>query len=121
MTTETNKKVKITDVLAMLNSGKNRKEIGDELGLTFTQRTELFKHPKLKGVKTKPAMKGFVIVDDTIEPQANAETVFCREPQANAETVFRGEVEETPVSEGEAVDVDPVSEGYVVQEFPAKW
>ena len=109
MTTETNKEVKITDVLAMLNSGKNRKEIGDELGLTFAQRTELFKHPKLKGVKTKPAMKGFVIVDDTMEPETTAETVF------------RGEVEETPVSEGEAVDADPVAESDLVQESPAKW
>lgn len=107
MTTEANKEVKITDVLAMLNSGKNRKEIGDELGLTFTQRAALFQHPKLKGVKTKAAMKGLTIVDDTVVPE---------------EAALRGEVVETPVvnseTVAEAVD-DPVTD--TVQEFPAKW
>ena len=109
MTTETNKEVKITDVLAMLNSGKNRKEIGDELGLTFTQRTALFQHPKLKGVKTKAAMKGLTIVDDTETP--------------NAEAALRGEVIETAVEDvpvSEAVDA-PASVAEEVEESPSKW
>lgn len=58
-------KVKITtaEVLELLELGKSREEIQNHFGLTKPDLKKLFKHPKLKGRKTKKA-PGFEIVDD---------------------------------------------------------
>lgn len=58
------KKITISGVLEMLQDGKKRPEIAEELGISMAECTKLFKHPKLKGKKAlKPV--SFEVVDDT--------------------------------------------------------
>lgn len=58
--------IDIDDVLRMLiNEGKTRDEIGEHYSLNKANQTALFRHDRLKGVKTKgnPAKLWFTIVD----------------------------------------------------------
>lgn len=60
-------KVSIKGVQKMLEDGKTREEIGNELGLSRADRIRLFKVEGLKGRKThkdNTALAGFEIVDD---------------------------------------------------------
>lgn len=61
-------KVKITtgEVLELLELGKTREEIKDHYGISNSDIKKLFKHPKLKGRKTKKA-PGFELEDDIVE------------------------------------------------------
>ena len=59
-------KVKVSEVLAMLESGKDRKDIAAHYGLNANQTKDLFNHPKLKGKKTKKDYSSaYVLEDDT--------------------------------------------------------
>jgi len=49
-----------------LNEGLTRPEIGVKYGLSNRDLASVFKHPKLKGLKTKPVPQ-FVLTDDTEE------------------------------------------------------
>lgn len=54
----------VSGILADLDNGLTRPMIQTKYKLSGKDLTELFKHPKLKGKKTKAA-PGFVLVDDT--------------------------------------------------------
>lgn len=75
---EIKREIKVSEVLALLEAGKSREEIGVELGLTKAEVTALFKHPSLKGKKAKKQLD-FVVVDDTsdvtLENQEEEETL----------------------------------------------
>lgn len=58
-------KLTVTGVQADLNNGLTREMIKAKYGLTTKDLKDLFAHPKLKGLKTKPK-PGFILVDDTI-------------------------------------------------------
>ena len=59
-------KVKVSDVLKMLEEGKDRKDIAAHYGLNANQTKDLFGHPKLKGKKTKKDYSSaYVLEDDT--------------------------------------------------------
>ena len=60
------KQIKISEVLALLNDGKTREMIAEELELSKTEVSKLFQHPKLKGKKAKKAVT-FELFDDTEE------------------------------------------------------
>lgn len=61
-------KIKVTDVLSMLQEGKTREDIRVHYGINKTELKALFQHPELKGRKTiKPKELSFVIVDDIKE------------------------------------------------------
>ena len=68
------KQIKISDVLQMLEDGKNRQEIGKELGIVPREVKMLFEHPKLKGKKRKVIfVPSFEVADDTDGADAQAE------------------------------------------------
>lgn len=66
MSTENKNQIKITDVLNLLEEGKDRAAIKEHLGLTHSEMAALFQHPKLKNKKPKTQLS-FVLVDDTEE------------------------------------------------------
>ena len=59
-------KVKISDVLSLLDQGKTRKEIGEHYNLSNNDVKAMFLHPELKGRRTKAKKEvGFVFEEDT--------------------------------------------------------
>lgn len=60
------KVITVSGVLAMLDAGKSRQEIKEELELSHMEMAELFKHPKLKNKKAKRQVS-FELLDDTVE------------------------------------------------------
>lgn len=69
--------VSVKQVLSMLEAGKDRAEIGKELGLTRADVMRMFKHPELKGQKVKrtdEALNGFVFVDEPTDGEAKGST-----------------------------------------------
>lgn len=59
--------IKISDVIAMLNAGKTRKEIGAHYGLNRANWMRLFQDPSLKGLKTKTGVV-FTLAHDMETP-----------------------------------------------------
>jgi len=57
--------IKISDILAMLQNGKTRNDIAEHYGINMTEMKEIFKHPQLKGKKTKkPKELSYQLIDD---------------------------------------------------------
>ena len=85
---ETKQKVKVSEVLKMLDEGLQRPEIAEILDtpLSVLQKT-VFQHPKLKGRKAKKVYD-IEVIDDTGEEITNQEEDFeVRETEENAEEV----------------------------------
>lgn len=61
---EMKKEIKISEVLDLLNQGKDRAGIREHYGLTHQEMQSLFQHPKLKNKKPK-SQPSFILVDDT--------------------------------------------------------
>ena len=83
---ETKQKVKVSEVLKMLDEGLQRPEIAEILDtpLSVLQKT-VFQHPKLKGRKAKKVYD-IEVIDDTGEEITNQEEDFeVRETEENAE------------------------------------
>jgi hypothetical protein len=77
------KQIVISDVLDMLQEGKEREEIRLHYGLSKRDLKLLFQHPSLKGKKTKVA-PAFEIVDDTVKDN-NDEIVIGEVVETNEE------------------------------------
>ena len=60
-------KLTVSGIITDLNNGLDREKIATKYGLTKQEVNEVFKHPKLQGlrVKRKPAVR-FVLEDDTV-------------------------------------------------------
>ena len=89
--------LKISTILKMFTEeGLTREEIRVKLDCTKTEITEIFRHEKLKNLKT--CTKKFLLVDDTVEdtavvnniPVKDAETVQP-ETKAGPETIIADE------------------------------
>lgn len=89
----TQKQVSTNAVLEMLHSGKTRKEINLELGLSFAEARFLWNTPSLKGKKTTPKVNLTVVDDIPAKPAEAAKPETPATPPAVAETT---EVEEVP-------------------------
>lgn len=114
------KTIRVSEVIAKLKSGYTRweseafeegKSIQAVFGLTFSECKELFKHDKIKGLKTKvPTM---LIIDDTVEGQESTTVVSNDEEEATPEVqqapalVEQALTGASPVAE---VAVEPVPE-----------
>ena len=59
-------KILISEIIQMLEDGKTRTDIQEKYGLNASEIKTLFKHPKLKGRKTKKPLS-FELIDDTQE------------------------------------------------------
>lgn len=61
----------VTGIINDLNEGIDRDGIATKYGLTKAEITELFKHPKLTGLRARKKIPvRFTLVDDTIIPSS---------------------------------------------------
>lgn len=74
--------ITVSQVQALLDEGKSRKEIAEELGVTQRYaRDVIFQHPKLKGRKAKKQYD-INFVDDTAEDFVAADAAIAEEEVA---------------------------------------
>ena len=59
--------ITVSSVLGDLNNGMDRAAIATKYGLSAAEVTEVFKHPKLKGLRARRKITRISIVDDTVE------------------------------------------------------
>jgi len=85
-------KLTVSGIITDLNNGLDREKIATKYGLTKQEVNEVFKHPKLQGlrVKRKPAVR-FVLEDDTtttepVNPQITNSVTM--EPQSEVDPSF---------------------------------
>ena len=65
--------ISVTGIIGDLNEGIDRDGIATKYGLTKAEVTELFKHPKLAGLRARKKIAvRFTLVDDTIISKSNA-------------------------------------------------
>jgi len=98
------RQIKVSDVLALLEQGKDRAAIKQELSLTHAEMTALFQHSKLKNKKPK-TQPTFELVDDTDETAEEA-TASVDTPVAETNT----QTEETSETISEAAPEPAVEE-----------
>jgi hypothetical protein len=105
----------VSGILNDLNEGLTRDGIRSKYALTAKDVTDLFKHPKLKGKKTKPA-PGFSLTDDTPDEEVVNEVVAETPAETQPEVVA-----ETPVATDATTDSpaweEPKEEVKVTEEF----
>jgi len=67
-------KLTVSGIITDLTNGLDREKIATKYGLTKQEVNEVFKHPKLQGlrVKRKPAVR-FVLEDDTTTEPVNTQ------------------------------------------------
>jgi len=64
----------VTGIINDLNDGIDRDGIATKYGLTKAEVTELFKHPKLTGLRARKKIPvRFTLVDDTVIPASSVE------------------------------------------------
>lgn len=118
--TATKPQVKVSDVLELLNQGKDRKEIAEHYGIPVSVMARtVWQHPKLKNRKAKKQYD-IVIEDDTVDPaqttleQQIAEVEAEGVAEANAEAV----VEEVAIQENVEATSETVEEGQEMTNSP---
>lgn len=103
------RQIKVSDVLALLEQGKDRAAIKQELDLTHAEMAALFQHSKLKNKKPK-VQASFILFDDTEDVVASVET---NTPVAEAVAQTIAQTVDTPTSE---VAPEPATKEVKVQE-----
>lgn len=79
---EQKKQISISEVIQDLKDGLDRKAIQEKYGLRTFEATELFKHPKLKGVRVRIPVS-FELVDDTVDaPKRAVKAAVAANPNA---------------------------------------
>lgn len=59
--------ITVSSVLGDLNNGMDRAAIAKKYNLSAAEVAEVFKHPKLKGLRARRKITRISIVDDTVE------------------------------------------------------
>jgi predicted nucleic acid-binding protein len=67
--------ITVSSVLGDLNNGLDRAAIAKKYNLSPAEVTEVFKHPKLKGLRARRKMTRISIVDDTVSNPVTIPTV----------------------------------------------
>ena len=67
VTSEPTTVITVSSVLGDLNNGMDRAAIATKYGLSASEVAEVFKHPKLKGLRARRKITRISIVDDTVE------------------------------------------------------
>jgi hypothetical protein len=82
------KEIKLSEVLALSAAGKDKKAIQEHYGLTNNEITQLYKHPKLKGLKPKSALS-FTFIDDETETIVDTTSIpeISNEVVSNTDTI----------------------------------
>lgn len=71
--------ITVSSVLGDLNNGLDRAGIAKKYNLSAAEVAEVFKHPKLKGLRARRKITRISIVDDTVE---NPVTIPTAQPVA---------------------------------------
>ena len=66
-TTQPTTVITVSSVLGDLNNGMDRAAIAKKYDLSAAEVAEVFKHPKLKGLRARRKITRISIVDDTVE------------------------------------------------------
>lgn len=115
------KVIKISVIVAQMNEGVTREEIGVEYGLTPTETKAMFQHPALKGIRVKKRIDlPFVLEDDTAEIAATPSEVPTAPENVNATPEESGEDTEVPVNETPEEEA-PVNAEDTANTAPANW
>lgn len=75
VTSEPTTVITVSSVLGDLNNGMDRAAIATKYGLSAAEVAEVFKHPKLKGLRARRKVTRISIVDDTENPVTIPQTV----------------------------------------------
>jgi hypothetical protein len=67
--------ITVSSVLGDLNNGMDRAAIATKYGLSAAEVAEVFKHPKLKGLRARRKITRISIVDDTVENPVTVPTI----------------------------------------------
>ena len=67
--------ITVSSVLGDLNNGLDRAGIAKKYNLSAAEVAEVFKHPKLKGLRARRKITRISIVDDTVENPVTIPTV----------------------------------------------
>jgi hypothetical protein len=67
--------ITVSSVLGDLNNGMDRAAIAKKYNLSAAEVAEVFKHPKLKGLRARRKITRISIVDDTVENPVTIPTV----------------------------------------------
>jgi hypothetical protein len=67
--------ITVSSVLGDLNNGMDRAAIATKYGLSAAEVAEVFKHPKLKGLRARRKITRISIVDDTVENPVTIPTI----------------------------------------------
>ena len=67
VTSEPTTVITVSSVLGDLNNGLDRAAIAKKYNLSAAEVAEVFKHPKLKGLRARRKITRISIVDDTVE------------------------------------------------------
>lgn len=71
----------VTGIINDLNEGIDREGIAQKYNLSKTEVTELFKHPKLAGLRARKKIAvRFTLVDDTVVTKSSFEEVQVADP-----------------------------------------
>ena len=67
--------ITVSSVLGDLNNGLDRAAIAKKYNLSAAEVAEVFKHPKLKGLRARRKITRISIVDDTVENPVTVPTI----------------------------------------------
>jgi hypothetical protein len=67
--------ITVSSVLGDLNNGLDRAAIAKKYNLSAAEVAEVFKHPKLKGLRARRKITRISIVDDTVENPVTFPTI----------------------------------------------
>ena len=96
-----NRKIKISEILEMVQNGMTRPEIKKELDLSNKEMKVIFSHEKLKKTRAHSKPVEIVLVDDTAEDFQEEEKDFDLETQEGVEAaVINGDEELAEVEDG---------------------
>ena len=79
MNTMANREIKISEVLKMIESGKTRKDISEELKLSSKEKSSLFNHPLIKDRRAGRSANDLVIIDDVTPQETNQQILLFSE------------------------------------------
>lgn len=104
--------IRVTDVIAMLEDGKSREEIGEHYGLNKSDIKALFSIPQLKGKRAKKQRPFQIIFDEADEVETTNEDL----PQDEDLPQVPAPVEQT--IEGTSTEQEAVENNIEVEENP---
>ena len=111
--------IKLSTVIELLDNGKSREEIAAHFDLKMAQVNQMFKHPKLKGLRAKKVVEPAFVLEDDLTDKGTP-VVADELDQVPTEAIpMYGEPGFNPSAVGEVIheeaqsDITPIAEAHV--------